>query len=216
MGWYTGPAQPAESLPGLDGQRIRIRPVRKAVDAVGNGLDHVDDTVLDRQSVGAEIVMIVQGERLDPAAAEHDRLVVADRPRPGQHADVRGPFPQFEKLLALTGAEPEGVHEQDQRGLAEQLARERAGGGVLELAGQHVQVALGPRMLPQVMREDLGHRELVDLAGPAALGVLLPLAPVPARAQQQLAYVRRGGLHAGGHGRIFRHHLGRGLLVGEN
>jgi len=32
---------------------------------------------------------------------------------------------------------------------------------VLKLTGQHVQVALGPRMLPQVMREDLGHRELV-------------------------------------------------------
>ena len=37
-----------------------------------------------------------------------------------------------------------------------------------------------------------------------------------ARAQQQLAYVRRGGLHARGHGRIFRHHLGHGLLVREN
>src|SRR5271156_2107709 len=66
------------------------------------------------------------------------------------------------------------------------------------------------------MREDLGYRELVDLSGPASLGVLLPLAPVPARAQQQLAYVCRGSLHTSRQDRISRHHLGHGLLIREN
>ena len=45
---------------------------------------------------------------------------------------------------------------------------------------QHVDVAHGPRVLPQVMREHLGDGELIDLSVPAAFGVLLPVAPVPA------------------------------------
>jgi hypothetical protein len=54
------------------------------------------------------------------------------------------------------------------------------------------------------MGEYLGHRELVYLSAPAALGVLFPLPPVPARAQQQLAHVGRCSLYALGHGPLAR------------
>jgi hypothetical protein len=46
------------------------------------------------------------------------------------------------------------------------------------------------------MREHFGDRELIDLSQPGAFGVLLPLAPVPARTEQQLAHIRGGGLRA--------------------
>jgi len=49
-------------------------------------------------------------------------------------------------------------------------------------------------------RAHFGHRELVHLPEPAALGVLFPLAPVPAGTEKQLAQVCRGGLHAIRHG----------------
>jgi hypothetical protein len=82
----------------------------------------VDDPVPFRPPVRAEIVMIVQGQGLDLRAAERDGLVLADRPRPGQDADVGGALPQLQQPFPLERAEVERVREQAQRGPAEQLA----------------------------------------------------------------------------------------------
>src|SRR5579863_5213542 len=55
------PGQPAESLPHLNGDGIRIRADRNTIDIVGDRFDHVDNTVPDRHSVRAEIMVVVQG-----------------------------------------------------------------------------------------------------------------------------------------------------------
>jgi hypothetical protein len=73
----------------------------------------------DRQPVRAEVVVIVQRERLDLRAPERARLIVADR---AWAPDVRRAFPQLAELLALHRAEPECVDEQGQRGLGHELA----------------------------------------------------------------------------------------------
>jgi hypothetical protein len=62
------------------------------------------------------------------------------------------------------------------------------------------------------VREHFGDSKLVYLSWPAAFGVLLPLAPVPAGAQQQLAQVRRSSLRASGKYGICWRYLSHGLL----
>ena len=176
--------------------------MRQTVHAVDDRCDDMDDPVPLGQPVRTEIVMIVQGQRLDLRRAQRAGLVLADRPRAGQHADVGRALPELHQPFPLERVEPERIDEQGQRGLAEQLAGQRPRGGVLELPGQDVDVALRPRVFPQVVREHFGHRELVHLPEPAALGVLFPPAPVPAGTQEQLAQVCRGRLHAVRRGRV--------------
>ena len=142
--------------------------------------------------------MVVQRDRLVAGRAEQCahllRRVRTDRPGPRQHAHPGGSLPQPPQLILLGVRKREGVDEQLKGRPAEHPAGQRAGGHVLQLAGQQVAVAMSPRVLPEIPGEHLRHGELVDLAWPGALGVLLPGAPPSTGPQEEFMQVLRGGL----------------------